>query len=375
MAKFETLNIQTDIQKNIRALGFAAMLPIQEMAIPVALKGRDIIGQAKTGTGKTLAFAIPIVEKIRVEQKAVQALVLTPTRELAIQVAAEFEKVGGRNIRVVLTYGGASINTQIDMLRRGVHVAVGTPGRIIDHIERTTLRLGNVETLVLDEADRMLDMGFINDIEWILKKMPEKRQTLLFSATMPKEVRMLAGNYMRDPEFISASVDEDELTVSDVQQYYVKVDRKKKMDAFFNVIKKERPSKALVFCKTKKWVESFYEILKRRNFSVERIHGDLSQAAREKAIGKLRDGRVQYLICTDVVARGIDISDISHVFNYDIPMEPLTYVHRIGRTARVGKGGTAISFIEPNQLRDLWQVEYNAHTKILEWKPPRARTN
>jgi len=371
MTKFNALNIRKDILQNIRSLGFEEMLPIQEMAIPIALTGRDIIGQAKTGTGKTLAFAIPITEKIRTDASFVQALVLTPTRELAIQVATEFEKVGGQRIRVALMYGGASITTQINQLQRGVHVAVGTPGRVIDHMDRGTLGLNKTETVVLDEADRMLDMGFINDMEWILENTPKNRQTMLFSATMPKEVRLLAGKYMHEPEFISASMDEDELTVEDVQQYFVKVDRKKKMDAFFKVVKQERPSKALVFCKTKKWVESFYEILKRRKFSVERIHGDLTQAAREKAIGKLRQGKVRYLVCTDVVARGIDISDISHVFNYDLPMEPLTYVHRIGRTARMGKQGTAISFITPDQLRELWLIENNARTKIYEWKMTR----
>ncbi|MFZ2070877.1 MAG: DEAD/DEAH box helicase [Halobacteriota archaeon] len=375
MTKFETLNIRSGILRNIRSMGFEEMMPIQEMAIPIALNGRDIIGQAKTGTGKTLAFAIPITEKIRVDAKNVQAIVLTPTRELAIQVAAEFEKVGGPGSRVALMYGGASINTQINQLQRGVHVVVGTPGRVMDHMDRGTLKLNKTETVVLDEADRMLDMGFIKDIEWIIENMPKQRQTLLFSATMPKEVRMLAGKYMSNPEFLSANVEEDELTVRDVQQYYVKVDRKKKMDAFFQVVKEERPTKALVFCKTKKWVESFYEILKRRNFSVERIHGDLTQTAREKAIGKLREGKIRYLICTDVVARGIDIPDISHVFNYDIPQEPLTYVHRIGRTARVGKQGTAITFITTDQLRDLWLVEASAHTKIHEWKAPRTGVN
>ncbi|NQE04908.1 putative ATP-dependent RNA helicase [ANME-1 cluster archaeon GoMg1] len=368
MTKFNALNIRMDILQNIRSQGFEEMMPIQEMAIPLALKGRDIIGQAKTGTGKTLAFVIPITEKVRADASFVQALVLTPTRELAIQVAAEFEKIGGRRIRVALIYGGASINTQIDRLQRGVHVAVGTPGRIIDHIDRGTLRLNKTETVVLDEADRMLDMGFIKDMEQILENTPKNRQTMLFSATMPKEVRLLAGKYMLDPEFISVSRDEDELTVKDVQQYFVRVDRKKKMDAFFKVVKQEQPSKALVFCKTKRWVEMFYDILRRRKFSVARIHGDLSQAAREKAIGKLRQGTVTYLVCTDVVARGIDIPDISHVFNYDIPDEPLSYVHRIGRTARVGKQGTAISFITPDQLRDLWLIESKAHTKIHEWK-------
>ena len=370
MTDFDSLAIRPDIIQNIRLLGFEGMTPIQKMVLPPALKWEDIIGQAKTGTGKTLAFAIPVIEKIRVEEKFVQALVLTPTRELAIQVGLEFEKLAGSGIRVALTYGGASIKPQIDLLRRGVHVVVGTPGRVIDHIKRGTLRLDRVETLVLDEADRMLDMGFIKDVEWITEKTPGKRQTMLFSATMPGEIRKLAKKYMRDPEFISASSDSDELMVGEVQQFYVEVDQKKKMDAFFKIVKEERPSKALVFCKTKRWVESLYGILKRRRFSVDRIHGDLTQAARKRAIEKLHHGKIQYLICTDVVARGIHISDISHVFNYDIPQEPLTYVHRVGRTARIGKQGTAITFINPAQIRDLWLIEHKARTKIHERKIP-----
>ncbi len=370
MANFNSLNIRPDILQNIDLLGFEEMTPIQEMALPPALMGKDIIGQAKTGTGKTFTFAIPIIEKIRVNEKFVHALVLTPTRELAFQVGLEFEKLAGSGIHVALTYGGASINPQIDRLRRGVHIVVGTPGRVIDHIRRKTLKLNKVETLVLDEADRMLDMGFIKDVEWITKNTPRTRQTMLFSATvpMPDEIRRLGDTYMRNPEFISANVDEDELTVSNVQQFYVEVDQRKKMDAFFRIVEEERPTKALIFCKTKKWVEKFQGILRRRRFSVDRIHGDLTQAARERAIEKLRRGKIEYLVCTDVVARGIDISDISHVFNYDVPQEPLTYVHRVGRTARVGKQGTAITFITPDQIRDLWLIEHKARTRIPERK-------
>lgn len=366
--KFDSLAIRSDVLQNIQFLGFEEMMPIQEMVLPPAMEGRDVIGQAKTGTGKTLAFAIPILEKIDSNKNCVQAIVLTPTRELAVQVGLEFEKLAGSAVHIALAYGGASINLQVSQLRRGVDVVVGTPGRVIDHLKRGTLKLDAVEVLVLDEADRMLDMGFIKDVGWIVKKTPEKRQTMLFSATMPDEVRKLAEKYMRDPVFISANEDSDELTVGDVQQYYVEVDQKKKMDAFFKVLEEERPSKALVFCKTKRWVESLYNILRKRKFSVDRIHGDLSQAAREKAIEKLSQGKIKYLVCTDVAARGLHINDISHVFNYDVPKEPLTYVHRIGRTARAGKKGVAVTFINPGQIRDLWLVEYRARTKINERK-------
>ena len=364
MTDFSSLTIRSSIQQNIKLLGFTEMTPIQEMAIPPALEEKDIIAQAKTGTGKTFAFVIPILNKIQIKNRSVQAIVLTPTRELALQVGLEFEKLADSNVYVTLAYGGASINPQIQQLRRGTHIVVGTPGRVIDHIKRKTLRLDKTETFILDEADRMLDMGFIKDIRWIIEKTPRNRQTMLFSATMPDEIRKLAEKYMNNPEFTSASVDEDELTVGNVDQFYVEVDRKKKMDAFFKILKEEHPKKALIFCKTKRWVEKFYGILRNRRLSVDRIHGDLTQAARKTAVDKLRSGKINYLVCTDVVARGIDISDITHVFNYDLPMEPLTYIHRIGRTARAGKKGTAITFINPSQLRDLWLIEHNARTKI-----------
>ncbi|MFH1721175.1 MAG: DEAD/DEAH box helicase [Candidatus Altiarchaeota archaeon] len=368
MTDFDKLNIRGDILQNIRFLGFNEMMPIQELAIPPTLSGKDLIGQAKTGTGKTLAFAIPIIEKIDVSNRSVQAIVLTPTRELALQVGLEFEKIAGSSITIALAYGGASINPQLELLRRGVHIVVGTPGRVIDLMKRRALKLENVKTFVLDEADRMLDMGFISDIEWIIKHTPKERQTLLFSATMPDEIRKLAEKYLNDPQIISANKDEDELTVGDVSQYYVKVNQKQKMDAFFQIIKEDNPKKALIFGKTKRWVEQLHQIIKKKGFSVDRIHGDMTQAAREKTINKLREGKVTFIVATDVAARGLDIDDITHVFNYDLPQEPLTYVHRIGRTARAGKEGVAITFITEAQLRDLWLIEHKARTKIQERK-------
>lgn len=368
VSDFSSLSLSPEILQNIQFMGFTEMTPIQGMILPLALAGKDVIGQAKTGTGKTLAFAIPIIEKISVSDKYVQALVLTPTRELAVQVAAEFEKLVGSGVKVALVYGGASMSVQIGALQKGAHVVVGTPGRVIDLTKRGALKLERAKSVVLDEADRMLDMGFIGDVEWIIQKTSKERQTMLFSATMPAVIRQLAKKYMREPQFISTNTDSDELTIGDVQQFYVEVNQKKKMDAFFKIIDEEQPSKVLVFCKTKRWVETLYNILRKRRFSVDRIHGDLSQGAREKAIGKLRVGKIKYLVCTDVVARGIDISDISHVFNYDLPQEPITYVHRIGRTARAGKKGTAITLINPGEIRDLWLVEHRARTKIHERK-------
>ncbi len=365
MEDFSSLNIRPAILQNIMFLGFDEMTPIQDMVIPIALKGRDVIGQAKTGTGKTFAFVIPILQNVDLRKKSVQAVVLTPTRELAFQVGTEFEKLAGTAVKVALVYGGAGINPQIEALKKGAQVVVGTPGRVIDHLKRGTMDLGNVGFFVLDEADRMLDMGFIEDVEWIIDKTPKKRQTMLFSATMPEEIQKLGEKHMRKPEFIQASSDED-LTIGDVDQYYVKVFQKDKMDSFFKVIEEEDPNKGLVFCKTKKWVETLYGIMRKKGFSVDRIHGDLSQAAREKAIDKLRSGKVKFLVCTDVAARGLDIDDITHVFNYDIPQEPLTYVHRIGRTGRAGKKGVAITFLNPDETRDLWMMEHRARTTIEE---------
>ncbi len=368
MNSFDSLSIRPDIQQNIQFLGFEEMMPIQELALPIILAGKDVIGQAKTGTGKTLAFAIPVIQRVDPKIKAVQAIILTPTRELALQVGLEFEKVAGSAVKVTLCYGGASINPQIDSIKQGSSVVVGTPGRVIDLIKRGVLSLSQVSTAVLDEADRMLDMGFIDDVEWIIKKTPAERQTLLFSATMPEEIRKLSERYMRDPELVSANADEDELIVTGIDQYYVSVDQKKKLDAFFQLLSEEKPEKALVFGKTKYWVEKLYGILKKRRYSVARIHGDMSQAARERAIGKLREGDVSYVIATDVAARGLDIDDITHVINYDLPQEPLTYVHRIGRTARAGKKGKAFTFINPGQQRDLWLIEHKARTTIPERK-------
>jgi len=366
MSEFTTLDVRPGIIQNVLFLGFEEMTPIQRMTIPAVIAGKDIMGRAKTGTGKTFAFAIPVLNKIDMEKKHVQALVLAPTRELAVQVALETEKLTGSSVKVALAYGGASINAQIQQLKDGVHIVVGTPGRVMDHIRRGTLKLGKVETVVLDEADRMLDMGFIQDVEWIIDQTPDNRQTLLFSATMPKEIRRLAEKYMKDPEFISASSDEDEMTVSGVEQFYYQVPQKKKVDAFVKILKMEAPDKSLVFCKTKSWVEKLYKILKTRSFNVDRIHGDMTQAAREKAIAKLKDGKVTMLVCTDVVARGIDIDDITHVFNYDLPQEPMTYVHRIGRTARAGRTGKSITLMNPGEIHDLWLIEHKARTSIEE---------
>lgn len=364
---FGGLNLSHHVLTDLEYHGLRQPMPIQDQAIPILLGGRDLIGEAKTGTGKTLAFAIPIVERVDLGRNVVQALVLTPTRELAQQVAGEMKKVAYKKcVRVAAVYGGESVSGQARLLERGVHVVVGTPGRLIDLIDRRVLRLDCVSMLVLDEADMMLDMGFIDDIRKIISHVPRERQTMLFSATIPEEIRHLASSVMNNPEVISIS--SDELTVDEVEQYYYETPQTEKLNTFMKVMDGERPSSAIVFCNTKRWAQTLYKIMRGKGFRVEAIHGDLTQSQRNKVMEGFRGRKFSVLIATDVAARGLDIKDVSHVFNYDLPQDPGSYIHRVGRTARAGKKGTAITFINSAQTRDLWGIEYRARTKIHETK-------
>jgi ATP-dependent RNA helicase DeaD len=365
---FSDLNLSRHVLEDLSYHGLKKPLPIQNQAIPMLLRGCDLIAEAKTGTGKTLAFAIPIVEKVDCNRREVQALVLAPTRELAHQVADEMRKVGyKKGVHVAAVYGGKSISNQARILRRGrVNVVVGTPGRILDLIERRILRLDKVNMLVLDEADRMLDMGFIDDIKKIVSNVPSNRQTMLFSATIPENIRKLAQSVMRNPELISISSDDD-LTVEEIEQYYYEISsQNKKFDTFIRILKKEHPSSAIIFCNTKRWTQTLGQLMNQRGFHCEALHGDLSQSQRDKVMGDFRKRRFKFLIATDVAARGLDIDDISHIFNYDLPNDPGSYVHRIGRTGRVGKKGKAISLISSGEIRELWSIEHRFRTKIQE---------
>lgn len=363
--RFDELDLSSHVLQDLKYHGLEKPMPIQGEAIPVLLSGRDLIAEAKTGTGKTLAFGIPIIEKIDCGAHGVQALILTPTRELAKQVAGEMKKIGYRkNVRSLPIYGGTSINGQARMLDRGVHVVVGTPGRIIDLLNRRILRLDRVKMLVLDEADRMLDMGFIKDIHRIISFVPDERQTMLFSATIPDEVRELGSKVMDNPEVISIS--SDKLTVEEIEQFYYETSRKEKLDAFVRVVNKEKPESAIIFCNTKRWADTLSKLLKRRRLYGEALHGDLSQNQRDRVMEGFRKKRFRFLIATDVAARGLDIDDVSHVFNYDLPKDPGSYVHRVGRTARAGKKGKAISFISSGEIHNLWDIEHKCRTKILE---------
>ncbi|MGQ9588436.1 MAG: DEAD/DEAH box helicase, partial [Thermoplasmata archaeon] len=359
------------ILKAISDLEWEEPTPVQEQVIPLARKGEDLMAQAQTGTGKTGAFAIPIIEKLE-QSRRIQCLVLTPTRELAVQVAGDFSELGKyTNIRAIPIYGGQSINVQTDKIRKGAEIVVGTPGRLMDLMRRGELSFEGVRFLVLDEADRMLDMGFIDDIEWILQRVPKERQTMLFSATLPETIRELAHRYMRFPKEIIIS--QETLTVPQTEQVYINVGRKNKLWALCRIIDTERPERAMVFCSTKRMVDMLNHKLRAYGYSADAIHGDLSQAVRDRVMSKFKSGKLRILIATDVAARGLDIEDVTHVINYDIPENPEDYVHRIGRTARAGKTGRAITFVSREEQHLVKAIESFGRTKIEQHEIPDSR--
>jgi len=350
----------------IAAMGFEEPSPIQEQTIPLVLSGSDVLGQAQTGTGKTAAFGIPLMERIT-EARQIQALVLTPTRELAIQVSEELAKIGKfKKVKVLPIYGGQAIERQIRTLKLGVQVVIGTPGRLLDHIRRNTIKLDHVRMLVLDEADEMLDMGFIDDIESILQHVPSERQTLLFSATMPSEIMALADKYMK--KRVTVTISKEQLTVPLTDQFYYET--RDKLDGLCRVLDAETVGQVIIFCRTKKGVDDLVASLSARGYISDGLHGDLSQAQRDRVMKKFRDSKLDILIATDVAARGLDIEHITHVINYDIPQDPESYVHRIGRTGRAGKKGVAITFIQPREYRQLKLIEREVKTRILRRQLP-----
>lgn len=366
-ASFGNINLSKKVLTAIVEMGFEEPSPIQQKTIPLVLEGHDVIGQAQTGTGKTAAFGIPTIEKIS-DIRQVQALVLTPTRELAIQVSEELSKIGRiKKVKTLPIYGGQSIDRQIKALRFGVHIVISTPGRLLDHIRRGTIKLNKVKTLILDEADEMLNMGFIDDIESILENVPtEERQTLLFSATMPDPIAKLAKKYMKTPKTVTIS--KEQLTVPLIEQYYYET--REKLDGLCRVLDVETTGKIIIFCRTKKGVDELVDSLQARGYMCGGLHGDLSQMQRDRVMKKFRDGTLEILIATDVAARGIDIDDITHVVNYDIPQDHESYVHRIGRTGRAGRKGVAVTFIFPREYRQLKLIEKLAKTRIIRKQLP-----
>ncbi|WP_460001703.1 DEAD/DEAH box helicase [Paradesulfitobacterium aromaticivorans] len=367
---FGDLQLGKQVIQAIAEMGFEEPSPIQKEAIPVALAGIDLIGQAQTGTGKTAAFGIPIVERVNPRFQAVQAIIVTPTRELAVQVSEEIGRIGKyRHVKALAIYGGQSIDRQIRALRYGCQVVVGTPGRLIDHLNRGTLSLGYVKIAVLDEADEMLDMGFIEDIENILKRVPaEERQVMLFSATMPPEIRRLAKNYMKDPK--SVAVSRDELTVPLIEQVFFETRDKVKVDALARIIDMEEIGQGIIFCRTKRGVDELVAALEARGYLADALHGDLSQQQRDRVMKRFRDGKTELLVATDVAARGLDIDNVTHVINFDIPQDPESYVHRIGRTGRAGRKGIAITLITPREYRQLRLIEQLIKARIRRQELP-----
>ena len=368
--RFEDMNISNEICRAVLDMGFEEATPIQSQAIPVILEGKDIIGQSQTGTGKTAAFGIPLLERINPEDRRLQALILCPTRELAIQVSEEFRKLlkYKDNIRVLPIYGGQPIDRQIAALRKGTQVVIGTPGRVMDHMRRRTIKAETVQMMVLDEADEMLDMGFREDIETILVKIPEEHQTLLFSATLSPEILDITKRFQKNPEFIK--IVRKELTVPNIEQYYFDVKEKTKLDALCRIIDVYDPKLAMVFCNTKKRVDDLVEMLQGRGYFAEGLHGDLKQAQRDKVMQKFRNGTIEILVATDVAARGIDVDDIDVVFNYDVPQDEEYSVHRIGRTGRAGKAGKAFTFCVGKEIYKLRDIMRYTKTKIQQQKLP-----
>ncbi|HEU4601619.1 MAG TPA: DEAD/DEAH box helicase [Steroidobacteraceae bacterium] len=347
------------------AVGYESPSPIQAATIPVLLQGRDVVGQAQTGTGKTAAFALPILQRIDLAQKQPQALVLVPTRELAIQVAEAFQRYASQlpGFHVVPIYGGQSYTPQLHALRRGAQVVVGTPGRVMDHIKRETLRLAAIRHFVLDEADEMLRMGFIDDVEWILEQAPETRQVALFSATMPAAIRRIAQRYLNDPAEVTIQAKTQ--TAEAIRQRYWMLSGMHKLDALTRILEVEPFDAMLVFTRTKVATEELAERLGARGFAVEALNGDIAQAQRERTIARLKSGQIDIVVATDVAARGIDVERVSHVVNYDVPYDPESYVHRIGRTGRAGRSGEAILFISPRE-RNMLRVIERATRKPIE---------
>jgi ATP-dependent RNA helicase DeaD len=370
--QFSDLHLSHEIGKAIEKMGFEEPTSIQALAIPVIESGRDVTAQAQTGTGKTSAFGIPIIGSIDPSQRVVQAIVLCPTRELAIQIAEEFSQLLQflPKITVLPVYGGQPIERQLRALASGVHIVIGTPGRVMDHLKRRTLSLDHVTKVVLDEADQMLDMGFRDDIELILKKTPKQRQTLLFSATMPQPIIEISKRFQNKPEFVR--VQYQELVVPLIEQSYIEVKDRDKLEALCRLIDVSDPQLALVFCNTKRGAEALAGKVRARGYRAEELHGDMKQSQRDRVMGGFRKGSIDILIATDVAARGIDVEDIDMVINYDVPQDVEYYVHRIGRTGRAGKSGRAVTFVAPRDFTKLREIQKYAKVQIPRQPIPTA---
>lgn len=364
MPDFKSIGISESTVNKLKEFGVAKPTPIQEKAIPFVMNGRDVIAQAQTGTGKTFAFILPILEKINPLAPHVQALIVTPTRELALQITEEFVKLTNDidGVDVLAVYGGQDVDKQLKKLKKNVQIVVGTPGRLLDHIRRGTVHLSEASFLVLDEADQMLHIGFLNEVEDIIRETPKTRQTMLFSATMPEEIRTLANKHMRKPEYIQ--VEKTQGPAANVQLIAIHTIDRAKQATLIQLVETHRPYLAVIFCRTKRRVSKLYEVLKSHKFLCDELHGDLSQAKREQVMKRFRDGDIQLLIATDVAARGLDVEGVTHVFNYDIPQDAESFIHRIGRTGRAGTKGLAITFYSTDDRQTLDMIEKELMIKI-----------
>ena len=373
--KFSELNLSSDLLKSIEKMGFVEATPIQAQAIPEVLAGHDVIGQASTGTGKTAAFGLPIIDKVDSKNKAVQALILCPTRELAMQVAAEITKFlkFKRGVFALPVYGGQPISRQIYGLRKGVQIVIGTPGRVMDHIDRGTLRLNQVKMMVLDEADEMLNMGFRQDIEKILEAMKQEKQTVLFSATMSREILRLTKRYQKNPKLIK--VVSEKLSAPNVEQSYFAVEQSRKVDALMDLLNFYKPKLSIVFCNTRRQVDKIDKLLHSYGYRCAGIHGDIRQPKRDKIMGMFRKGSINILVATDVAARGIDVADIEIVFNYELPKDVEPYVHRIGRTGRAGKSGKAFNLVSRREIYQLRDIQRYTKVRIEQQEVPRPNSD
>ncbi len=369
--RFDEMQLTRELQKAIIDMGFEELTPIQSRTIPLIMEGKDVIGQARTGTGKTLAFGLPMIESMQRKGRDIEGLVLCPTRELAVQVAEEMKRLAKyrKDVPIVPVYGGQPIQKQLAALKKGAKIVVGTPGRIMDHMNRGTLRLDRVRTVVLDEADRMLDMGFVDDMKTILWAMPDDRQTLLFSATMPDSVMDIVDKFQKGPVVVNVSG--DQVTVPEVSQMFFEVKPWTKLEMLCRLIDTYTPNSSLVFCNTKRRVDQIVRDLQNRGYRVDSLHGDMKQSRRDDAMSKFRKKLLRVLVATDVAARGIDVEDIEAVINYDVPQDDLHYVHRIGRTARMGKGGHAFTLVLPDQLSKLREIQEKTNTPIKRQLTPR----
>lgn len=371
LEKFKELQISDAIIRALNEMGFEEPTPIQAESIPVAMSGKDMIGQAQTGTGKTAAYGIPVLEKILAAPptKDIQTVVLSPTRELAMQVAEELNHLAQfTNIQALPIYGGQDMERQLRRLRKCPQIVVATPGRLIDHMKRGTINLSHISTIVLDEADEMLDMGFIDDIHVVMSATPDTRQTLLFSATMPKPIQQLAETFLHDPQIVRMKA--KEVTMDLISQSYIEVPDRQKFDILCRLLDLQEPDLAIIFVRTKRRVDEVSEALKKRGYSAEGIHGDLTQAKRDTVIRQFREKTIDILVATDVAARGLDISGVTHVFNYDLPQDPESYVHRVGRTGRAGQSGEATTFVIPREMEHLRTIERLIKRRIARRKAP-----